>query len=384
MAESLARSVAKVGWLLLVAVAVAASGCTAKALTCPEGQTACGEVCVDTQTNPLYCGACNVTCPAGASCTAGSCSCPASLPDRCGLSCVNTQADKANCGTCGHDCGLGTCGAGACVCNPAPVALCPPPAAGTCVDTSSNASNCGGCGNACLSGEACSSSTCTCIPPRQICAEGLTAVCADLQTNPRHCGTCTTACASGENCVAGTCQRSCASGLTLCGDTCVNLQTDVAHCGSCANACLLGQVCSAGTCQTATCTTLKCGNTCCEAPIAGNTCCAGACPIRHRNFIGTSSEMSYYNCEAPYLYRWDLEPARTAARAWAPNGNPISERQSCLAGGASSLCLVWQRPIGATEPGCAVFCYSDSLAGTATVSSTAACPCPTTQQIDWY
>ncbi len=96
--------------------------------------------------------------------------------------------------------------------------------------------------------------------------------------------------------------------------------------------------------------------------------------------------MSYYNCEPSYLFRWDLDPARTAARAWAPNGNAISERQSCLAGGAASLCLVWQKPLGAglAEQGCAVFCYSDSLAGTATVSSTYACPCPITQQVDWY
>lgn len=381
MAESLARSVAKHVWIVLLLAALTAAGCSQKALSCPEGQTACGDACVNLQTDPLHCGACNVTCFAGASCTAGLCECPASSPDRCGVSCVNTQTDRANCGTCGHDCGLGTCGSGACACNPSPVALCPPPAAGTCVDTSSNASNCGGCGNVCLAGEVCTASSCVCNAPRQICAEGSTSVCADLQTNPRHCGNCTTACAAGETCAAGTCQRTCAAGYTLCGDTCVNLQTDVTHCGSCTNACLLGQVCSAGTCQSATCTTLTCAGKCCEAPLAGNTCCTGACPFRHRNFIGTASEMTYYDCNPPFV--WTVETAENAARAWAPGGNRITPTQSCPAVGGS-LCLVWQRPIGAAQNGCAVFCYAGPYAGAATVTSDFTCPCPTTQQIDWY
>ncbi|HET8723181.1 MAG TPA: hypothetical protein VFM53_03180 [Anaeromyxobacteraceae bacterium] len=367
-------------WVLPALFLVAGAACTSSGTTCPAGQIACGGQCVDPASDPLHCGGCNTACFAGAPCTNGVCACPAGTSP-CGVQCVDLQTDASNCGACGHACGLGTCDAGSCACNPPPVALCTPPAAGTCVDTSSNASNCGRCGNVCLAGEVCASSTCACDPPRQICAEGATSVCADLQTNPKHCGSCTTACAAGETCAAGTCQRTCAVGYTLCGDTCVNLQTDPAHCGSCTNACLLGQSCSAGTCQSATCTTLTCTGTCCEAPAAGNACCTGACPFRHRNFIGTPSEMSYFDCNRPFV--WTVETAENAARAWAPGGIRITPTQSCpLAGG--SLCLVWQRPIGALQIGCAVFCYSGPFAGAATVTSDFTCPCPTTQQIDWY
>jgi hypothetical protein len=93
--------------------------------------------------------------------------------------------------------------------------------------------------------------------------------------------------------------------------------------------------------------------------------------------------MTYFDCNPPFV--WTVETAENAARAWAPNGNRITATQSCPSVGGS-LCLVWQRPFGAglNTPGCAVFCYSGPFAGAATVTGDYTCPCPTTQQIDWY
>jgi hypothetical protein len=64
----------------------------------------CGGACVNTQTDPLNCGACGNIClagfPAGMTC--------------CGGVCVNTQTDPTNCGTCGNACSGGGCIKGAC------------------------------------------------------------------------------------------------------------------------------------------------------------------------------------------------------------------------------------------------------------------------------
>lgn len=381
MAHSFAGWVARRGWLLALVAAFAASGCTSST-SCPTGQTSCGGACVDLNSSALNCGACSVACFAGLACVDGACAdCPASHPDQCQAQCVNFQNDPSNCGTCGRACGFGTCSSGACQCDPPPVLLCPnDPSSGTCVNTSSSGSHCGGCNVVCPAGEVCAQSACVCNPPRVSCAEGASTVCTDLASDPNHCGSCTTACVAGQVCSAGTCQQACAAGFTLCGSTCVNLLTDPAHCGSCDRACTLGQSCSGGTCQAA-CTTLTCGGTCCQAPVAGNSCCGTSCPFQHRNFVGTPSEQTYYNCEPPFI--WNLSTAQTAARAWAPNGNQITPTQSCPIGGGS-LCLVWQRPIGAFDIGCAVFCYSGPFAATATVTSNFTCPCPTAQGTDWY
>ncbi len=52
MAFSLARSVARRGWLLALVVVFAAGGCTSSTTSCPTGQTACGGSCVDLTTDP--------------------------------------------------------------------------------------------------------------------------------------------------------------------------------------------------------------------------------------------------------------------------------------------------------------------------------------------
>jgi hypothetical protein len=387
MTRSFVEHVARCTWVAVLLVAAVGAGCSSSTTSCPAGQTACNGVCVDLQTDALHCGTCSTSCIAGASCNAGLCACPAAQPDTCGIQCVNKQTATANCGTCGHDCGLGTCQAASCVCSAPPVALCPSdPATGTCLDTSTNASNCGACGNVCIAGEVCTASACVCASPKQVCGSGTAAVCTNTSTDPRNCGACGTACAAGQTCSGGTCQQTCTAGLTLCSGACVDLKTDPAHCGACATSCLLGQSCSAGTCQ-ATCTTLTCGGTCCQAGKTGNSCCppggsGTSCPSLHKNFVGTASEQSYFDCTPSFTY--DVVTAETAARNWAPNGNRITTTLACPIAGGGSLCLVWQKPILATDQGCGVWCYSGPFAGTLSVTQTTACPCPTALGTDWF
>ena len=386
MTSSQAKCAARWTWVAVFLVAVAGAGCSETSLSCPAGQAPCGNACVNLQTDTLHCGACNIMCNAGASCTAGNCACPATLPDVCALECVNKQTSTANCGTCGHACGLGACQAEACVCNPTPatVALCPAnPAAGTCLDTATSAANCGACGIICIPGEVCTASTCVCNAPRQVCGTGTAAVCTSTSTDSRNCGACGHACAAGQACSAGTCAPICSAGLAYCSGSCVDLKTDPANCGACNNPCGAGKSCSGGQCS-ATCLTVTCGGTCCQG---GTGCCpAGgsgtACQSQHKNFVGTPQEQSYFDCTP--LGTYNIVTAQKAASVWAPSGTPISTQRSCPDTGGST-CVVWQKPspVGA-DVACGVWCYAGAYAGTALINSGYACPCPTQQGINWF
>jgi hypothetical protein len=380
MQAPFARSKVFPGVALALLLSAGAAGCSSKT-SCPQGQTDCGGACVDLSTDTLHCGACNVSCDLGASCSAGTCLCPPEKPDTCGIQCVNRQTDEANCGTCGHACGLGTCGAGTCTCDaePATVTLCPAdPATGTCVDTATNAAHCGGCGQACFAGQVCSASTCACPAGTVLCPAGAAQACVDTRTDSRNCGGCGNACAAGQVCTAGVCEASCAAGLTLCGGACVDLRSDPAHCGSCLNACASGQSCTAGACQ-ASCTTVTCGGTCCPG---GSACCPDGCPHQHRNFVGTAAEQTWYDCTPSFTY--DLPAAQSAAMKWSPDGNAVNTAQSCPVLGGGSICLVWQKPLVGLDIGCGVWCYAGPYAGTLQVTGTYSCPCPTALGTDWY
>ncbi len=84
---------------------------------CPGSDSVCAGTCVDTTTNPSYCGSCSTTCSAPKSaCSGSACVCPATTPTFCSSSntCVNTNSDAANCGSCGHSCQGGACTGGVC------------------------------------------------------------------------------------------------------------------------------------------------------------------------------------------------------------------------------------------------------------------------------
>jgi hypothetical protein len=90
---------------------------------CPAGSTACGNLCVDTKTDPFHCGSCMNVCPSGVSCVDGYClvgeggappGCPpgqTSCPDGC----FDLQTDSSHCGSCNVACAQGsTCVGGGC------------------------------------------------------------------------------------------------------------------------------------------------------------------------------------------------------------------------------------------------------------------------------
>jgi len=82
---------------------------------CPSGMTACGSVCIDEQTDPNFCGACENVCPGGGECAAGICTCSAG-DAVCSNICVNEETDPNNCGGCGVVCqATAPCLNGACV-----------------------------------------------------------------------------------------------------------------------------------------------------------------------------------------------------------------------------------------------------------------------------
>lgn len=103
---------------LIVAVALgAATGCDDDSKRCAEGRTTCGGACVDTQTDPEHCGACQSVCDATELCVAGGCvlDCGTDLTN-CNGSCVDTEEDDRHCGGCDAPCDGGeACQDGSCI-----------------------------------------------------------------------------------------------------------------------------------------------------------------------------------------------------------------------------------------------------------------------------
>ena len=120
---------------------------------CPTGQTRCGAVCVNLQSDPRNCGACGHACAVGQVCSAGMCQlvCPTGQT-RCGAVCVNLQSDPLNCGACGHACAVGVdyirqvCSAGMCVASAA---------TGTRINLQVENKTCRPCERSCATGQTC-------------------------------------------------------------------------------------------------------------------------------------------------------------------------------------------------------------------------------------
>jgi hypothetical protein len=215
--------------------------CVGGACACPS-ENACGAACVDKQTDPAHCGACDSPCPTGVACVSGACDCPGG-GIVCDGACVDAQTSVAHCGSCDHACTVAgaTCDLGNCLC-PGGGTEC----SGSCVDTDTDLANCGQCGKACTAtGATCEAGMCVCPGGGTDCS----GACVDTNTDGTNCGTCGTACEAslqGSVCTGGMCE--CPGALTACSGVCLDTATDPLNCGACGHDCL-GGGCQSGICQ---------------------------------------------------------------------------------------------------------------------------------------
>jgi hypothetical protein len=79
-----------IGGALLGAALAAVPGVARADDRCSEGQTRCGERCVNLQTNERHCGSCSNRCGSNQRCCKGRC--------------VNVQRNERHCGRCFHRC----------------------------------------------------------------------------------------------------------------------------------------------------------------------------------------------------------------------------------------------------------------------------------------
>ena len=125
----------------------------------------------------------------------------------CGETCVDTDTDADNCGGCGRPCtlpnALAQCTGGACAitaCTQGYADCDANPANGCEVHVADDAANCGGCGHACAANEVCVEGACqaaACVQPLQTCTAGGASCC-----DGRTCGGLTSGCGGSLRCCA--------------------------------------------------------------------------------------------------------------------------------------------------------------------------------------
>jgi len=144
----------------------------------------CGtQTCIDLESSPQHCGACDAPCPAGVACIAGECACPAGTA-ACGDACVDTDSDPAHCGGCDQPCedGLFCLGAG-CASDCGGLTEC----AGACVDLATNPLHCGDCNAPCGDAQVCQAGSCGCdAPPTSYAADVEPFIVAECASNGCH------------------------------------------------------------------------------------------------------------------------------------------------------------------------------------------------------
>lgn len=245
--------------------------------SCPAGQTACDDTCVQTSLNPSHCGACGNACAGTQVCDNGTCAdaCSGGRTD-CERSCVDLTSDPAHCGDCATFCSEAeTCSSGKCS---SACATGQTQCGASCVDTKTSDQHCGACNNNCGTGKKCQGGSCvaSCTAGQTLC-DG---ACVDTQANQNHCGKCGTACAAAQVCNAGQCKIACPGGQTECNGLCEDLGNDTKNCGACGNACKTGEVCSSGQCLL-NCATgeTNCNGSCVNLSTSSQNCgvCGTAC-----------------------------------------------------------------------------------------------------------
>jgi hypothetical protein len=156
--------------------------------------------------------------------TDGPSTCPGTVCSTAsGPSCVDLNTDPLNCGACNKPvCHPDVCRAGSNACRPGYMS-CDSSGCLGCKDVKSDPTACGSCTNVCVTGQECIDGTCVVAAT---CTSGLTrcpatdptiAGCYDLQNDPQHCGGCGSACGPDEFCAEGGCvQYRSAPGCTAC------------------------------------------------------------------------------------------------------------------------------------------------------------------------
>lgn len=188
------------------------AGCSAY-----PGTTRCGTLCVYLDSDPGYCGSCNIQCRTGQKCTNGQCISPTTATTcstgekECGGTCVDVLTDPDNCGSCGWRCSDMAAGAlcrlGSCTC---PQGMTGCELTHQCVNLQNDNNNCGTCGNACKDGATCSAAMCSCpVPEGRDYQYAIMAYCdgkcIDINgDDDKNCGGCGITCGSG-HCMYGTC-----------------------------------------------------------------------------------------------------------------------------------------------------------------------------------
>jgi hypothetical protein len=231
---------------------------------CSEGQTRCGDRCVNLKTNERHCGSCRNRCGTKQTC--------------CGGRCVNLKRSERHCGSCSNRCAEGEeCVDGVCGGEPICTPPCPSPcgcfdrADGTgtvCVDCSthdcpqvSSCDECTAAGRVCFGapgnfncGDPCQT---MCIPTGSSspCTAGGTPCCSGNCNSNGFCcesgrvgvsnGTCALPCTSSEECPGFPC--GCLNSTE--GGLCAAVQSgNFCDLGICASS---GELCSFGVCFTA-------------------------------------------------------------------------------------------------------------------------------------
>ena len=302
--------------------------------SCPSGQIACNKKCIDPSVDTTYCGA-KGSCegieststnykgencadnPTNKLCSGGNCtsSCP-SGQIACNNKCIDPKFDNRYCGAkddceganvgtkCadGEVCSVGSCGvtcvSGQVLCN------------GQCIDPKTDNRYCGASGNCkeanagkqCGSGQVCSGGTCgvTCVSGQVLC----NGQCIDPKTDNRYCGAegnCSDAnagskCKDGEVCSGGKCGITCVSGQILCNSQCIDPKTNPFYCGATGNC----QGTNRGTDCTQFATNKLCANnTCTSSCPTGQTQCDGFCINMNATNVSSCNNATI-QCKAGY------------------------------------------------------------------------------------
>ena len=347
--------------------------------TCCRGEGGGATRCIDTDTDPLHCGACNAACliplnPClSVECQDGQCvevgaadGTPCELEGDPGVCCAAGSSVTCVVGT--ECCSNAQCDSGEACCE------------GQCIDVEDDPNNCGGCDVICLTptnpcltnecieggcvdgtlsdGTECEAfeqtgvccgggGTSTCVfgaecctnaqcGTGQSCCEGQ---CVNTTTNFDRCGSCTNICPEGRAtaCVGGACvcgaNPVCAQNEFCCPDGCFDLDTSFTHCGTCTFACPTTRAdnCTDGQCHCGA------GPLCAE----GETCCNSQC-------VNTSSDTD--NCgECGRICDPPLNSCNTVlclegtCNNFAdPDGTDCAESQGegiCCFDGSAAICL---------------------------------------------